>query len=189
MTRTDLINLLIKKYKLSSYLEIGVRDSENFNKINCKLKRSVDPNWPADYSMTSDRFFNSYRGFYYDIVFIDGLHTEEQVYKDVMNTLDMISPQFIIMHDCNPQTKWHTRPPEEYTDGEWNGTVYRAFIRLKRELPSWSCFVVDTDYGCGVLTMHDILDNKVFNNDWEYFDTNRVELLQLISVDNYLKLI
>lgn len=41
--RTDIINYIISKYGFQSYLELGVYDpKENFDKINIKLKHSVD---------------------------------------------------------------------------------------------------------------------------------------------------
>jgi len=41
--RTSIINHLISKYKLKNYLEIGVRDCRNFDKIKIQNKFGVDP--------------------------------------------------------------------------------------------------------------------------------------------------
>ena len=59
MTRTDIINTYIYKYNFKTYLEIGVRDGANFDKIKIKNKISVDPYWPATYKITSNNFFIS----------------------------------------------------------------------------------------------------------------------------------
>jgi len=59
MTRTDIINALIEKYDLKSYLEIGVREGNNFSAIKCAIKHSVDPNFKPTYKMTSNVFFAS----------------------------------------------------------------------------------------------------------------------------------
>lgn len=41
---TQILNALIEKYNLSSYLEIGVQNpAQNFDKINCDVKVGVDP--------------------------------------------------------------------------------------------------------------------------------------------------
>ncbi len=133
MKRYDLINLIINKYGLESYLEIGVHQKECFNKVECELKHCVDPNFPADYAMTSDEFFKSNDGVY-ELIFIDGLHTSEQTYTDIENAYNVLDCNgFIIVHDCNPQTEWHTRPVKNYKRGEeWNGGTYRGFIKYKQ---------------------------------------------------------
>lgn len=188
MTRTQLINLLIDKFELKSYLEIGVFDSGNFNKIKCDVKHSVDPNYPATFKMTSDEFFEIQPDDalnYYDVIFIDGMHTEDQAYRDLNHSWGWLADNgFIITHDCNPATEWTTRPPEEYKRGEiWNGTVYKGFIKFKQEYPELTCFTVDTDFGCGVITDRPLFKNKELT--WNYFDQNRKELLQLISVETF----
>ena len=102
MYRYDIINALIKKNKYKNYLEIGVRDNHCFNKIKIKDKSGVDPmkddwevssqeNWdpskvPVKFRMTSDEYFKKHNT-KYDIIFIDGLHENEQVYKDIQNSL------------------------------------------------------------------------------------------------------
>jgi len=198
-TRTDVINILFEKYNFQTYLEIGVRvPSDNFNKIKSTLKHSVDPN-PSNeytYNVTSDDFFENCVGDQkYDVIFIDGLHTEEQSYKDAINSIKHLNTDgFIIMHDCNPANEYLTRSHDEYlkTGGGWNGTIYKSFIRLKNELKDWSCFVVDENYGCGVLTKRKIFKNVQFNIgdiSWEYFDKNRKNILQLITFDEYEKII
>ena len=41
---TQLLNVLIKKHNLKSYLEIGVQNpANNFDKIECDSKVGVDP--------------------------------------------------------------------------------------------------------------------------------------------------
>jgi len=190
MTRTDIIQLLIDKYKLSTYLEIGVFNGENFNKIRCALKDSVDPNFEATYRTTSDKFFRYDVVENYEIIFIDGLHTAEQAYKDIWNAWVTCNPMFIVVHDCNPRTEWHTRPVEEYERGqEWNGTTYQGFIKFKEEHPELSCFTVDADYGCGIITEREMLQNVSCKKYYDYFDANRSALLQLIDVDSFRNLV
>src|SRR5687768_13438612 len=95
-TRTDLLNHLAERYDLQAYLEIGLQDgTQNFDKIKCHKKISVDPDPKAgaDYEMTSDEFFkyrmDDYEGtpFEFSLIFIDGMHTAEQVKKDFENAL------------------------------------------------------------------------------------------------------
>lgn len=202
MNRTNIINEIVKKYKFNSYLEIGVRDSrENFNLITTKIKDGVDPEpiTPVNFKMTSDEFFKNHIGNKkYDVVFVDGLHTEEQSYVDVINSINHLNDGgFIVMHDCNPPTEYHIRTYEEYlkTRGQWNGTVFKAFIKLKTELKDWNCFVVDEDFGCGILTKRklkkqfSLLNMFDKNITWEYFSKNKNNLLNLISYDEFLNIL
>jgi predicted O-methyltransferase YrrM len=110
--RTDVINYLISKYGYKKYLEIGVRKaSDNFNKIKCETRVGVDPKprGVCTHKMTSDDFFLQNKKMF-DIVFIDGLHIEEQVEKDIKNSLAILAANgTIVVHDCNPPTEWHQR--------------------------------------------------------------------------------
>jgi len=200
--RTTVINKLFEVYDFQSYLEIGVRvPAENFDKVSAELKHSVDPEpiGECTYITTSDNFFKNHVGNRrYDVIFIDGLHTAEQVYLDVMNSIKHLNyGGFIVMHDCNPPTEYHIRSYEEYlaTRGQWNGTVFREFIKLKEELKNWNCFVIDEDFGCGIITQKELrrifsqLKNIEENISWDYFNENRNELLDLISFEEYKTLI
>jgi hypothetical protein len=202
-TRAEIINTLFNRYGFQTYLEIGVQNPANtFNKINAKLKHSVDPaNLKNTYThnMTSDDFFQNYVGSQkYDVIFVDGLHTKEQAYIDVKNAIKCLNNNgFIVMHDCNPPTEFIARTYEEFLidgSGDWTGNVFKAFIRLKQELNNWSCFVVNEDWGCGILTQRNLIKDIVINYDldnlsWETFNKNRIELLQLISFDEYIKIL
>jgi len=199
MKRWEIIQTLIDLYDLRTYLEIGVFKGECFDKIEAEVKHSVDPEFPAIFKMTSDEFFEDNRyhkkiddpELTYDIIFIDGLHTAYQVYKDICNSLKILNPGgFIVVHDCNPATKWHARPPEEYKRGEeWNGTTYLGFIQFKEQNPDISCFTVDTDYGCGIITSLPLVKNTTWgaymSPSFEYFERNREQLLGLISVEQF----
>ena len=178
MKRWDIINVLINRYACESYLEIGVHNRECFDKVQCQYKRCVDPKFPADYYMTSDKFF-AINERVFDCVFVDGLHTDEQVYRDIEGAVRM-GARVIVVHDVNPETEWHTRPVKEYNRGEeWNGTTYRGFIRYKKKHPEHEIYTVDADYGCGV-----IIPGKD-EITWETFDTNRKNLLSLLSVGDF----
>jgi hypothetical protein len=205
-TRADIINHLINKKKYKSYLEVGTcHPDHNFNKINCIFKECIDPTPLADtitYKMTSDDAFKIIRqnNKKYDIIFIDGLHEKNQVDKDVYNSLMALNKGgTIVLHDCNPPTKLHSLPPDEFfkdptncikANGAWNGDVYRTIIELRTSQPNLYVCVVDTDWGCGIV--HEGTQ-KLYPKEkdiftYEYFDAHRKELLNLISVEDfYLK--
>lgn len=197
-TRTDILNTIVSKYKVKKYLEIGVRNpNENFNLISVVDKDGVDPEplIPCNYIMTSDEFFNSHVKEKYDLVFVDGLHTAQQSYLDVVNSMKHLNENgFIVMHDCNPPSEYHTRTYEEYlkTRGQWNGDVYKGFLKLKRDYPEWNAFVVDEDFGCAILTKRKLGKEfkKIVKNwdiSWNEFEKNRSELLELTNYEEFLK--
>jgi hypothetical protein len=199
-TRTDLLNFLAEKYNLQSYLEIGVQHPEqNFDKIKCDYKASVDPDPEAKamFCMTSDDYFKVIqKGTFvyalnkevypqFDLIFIDGLHTAEQVKKDFENALKILSPNgFIVLHDCNPEKEEHTIVPRPTERGHWNGDVYKFACELGYYYKKFN--TVDIDNGCGVWNNagQDILKDTDFPMDsFDSFNTYRKQLLNLISWD------
>lgn len=135
-TRTDVINYFIKYRNYRTYLEIGVDDGINFMNVDCSEKIGVDPSFaklhtsarPYCVRMTSDEFFNSIpTDQLFDIIFIDGDHTYEQVVKDIANSKKHLSVNgVIIMHDVyvfnEKQTVYNN-------DSVYMGTTYQAFIQ------------------------------------------------------------
>lgn len=215
-TRTDLLNHLAEKYNLQRYLEIGVQVPElNFDRIKCAYKVGVDPdpNAHATFCMISDKFFSAWapvvtidvstkdtaginEGYpelltsdrRFDLIFIDGLHTAEQVKKDFENALKILSPNgFIVLHDCNPLQEEHTIVPRPTARGHWNGDVYKFAANLLCKKVT-----VDIDNGCLVYrntddyAHFDFDKNFPYNNGWDYFNENRKELLNLITWDEFI---
>lgn len=191
MKRTDIINHLIKKNNYKRYLEIGVRDPEsNLNLIDVEHKDGVDPAGNCNFPITSDDFFEQLdENVTYDIIFIDGLHLDYQVEKDITNSLKHLSEGgTIVMHDCSPIKEEHQ--VEEYVVGTtWNGTTWKAYVKFRMTDENLSMVVVDTDHGVGVITKgkqtlypkSDVLDFKLLNE-------NRKEILNLITPEQFLNL-
>ena len=193
MQRWDVINDIMERYVLKSFLEIGTFNGECFNRIKCEHKACIDPNFDATYKMTSDKYFAIMPGpiAKWDVIFVDALHTAEQAYKDIVNSYKILnSGGFIIVHDCNPETEFHARPPEEYKIGEeWNGDVYKSFSIFKIQHPELSCFVIGEDYGVGIITSRPILKNINILSEWDYFDKNRDLLLQLTTAEKFINIL
>jgi hypothetical protein len=93
------------------YLEVGVRKGETFFGIDMPEKDAVAPvfafpeakrNQPGCrfFEITSDAFFSSKEARRdYDVVFLDGLHTFEQILRDFCATLSSVSERPIILLD------------------------------------------------------------------------------------------
>ncbi len=187
MLRTEIINRLIQKNNYKSYLEIGIGSGLNFKNIRCSVKRGVDPSVKTNFNMTSDEFFSSNKN-KYDIVFIDGLHIFEQVYKDILNALNILNENgTIIVHDCNPNQEWTQL--RQSNDVMWHGDVWKAILKLRLSNQYIKLFTIDTDQGCCIITKgeQELLPNKYENYTYNFFEKNKKQILNLITIDDFLK--
>jgi hypothetical protein len=191
MTRTDIINKLIKKNNYKTYLEIGVNTPNqpgyNWINVDVQLKHGVDPNVDTTYKVTSDVFFEKYIPHKYDLIFVDGLHTFEQSYKDIINSLAFLNENgTIVVHDCNPINEISQRPIRE--SNEWNGDVWKSILKLRLENKDLQIYTVDTDYGCSVIKKgrQDLLKPENNMYDYFYFEKNKNKILNLISVNEFI---
>ena len=187
-SRTAIINWLIAEQGYRSYLEIGVGDGGNFAAVQCAEKESVDPKGDgyagaeATHELTSDEFFaRNQRG--YDLIFIDGLHHAEVVYRDMVNALAALNPGgMIVCHDMNPQTEEMQAVPRQVR--EWTGDCWRAWLKLRAEREDLCMVVADIDYGVGVIfpsgvCRADRFDGDVDGIDFKAFRKNRDRWLPL----------
>jgi hypothetical protein len=193
-TRTHLLNRIIATHRYRNYLEIGVRDPrQNFDRIRAPgIKHGVDPVplAPITHPMTSDAFFAQSAG-WYDLVFIDGMHLAEQVEKDVVNALAHLNDNgTIVLHDCNPLTA--DAQTEDY-DGHkhWNGTVWKAWVKLRAQRDDLAMVVVDIDEGCGVIRRgHQqriaLARSEYAAIEYEWLARDRAHILNLVSVEDFL---
>lgn len=186
--RTDIINRLIETHRYTTYLEIGVHDrSLNLHNVQCEHITCVDPNPQAraDHVMTSDAFFamNTRR---FDIVFIDGLHHSDQVYRDVVHALQCLNEGgTIVCHDLNPVAESEQRRTPPAT-GPWTGDCWKAWVQLRTERDDLEMCVVNTDYGCGIIRRGAQPRLAISGAmDWAGFRRHRHEWLNLISVEAF----
>lgn len=209
MKRTDIINKLIEKNKFNTYLEIGLDNPKgNFIFINCQDKESCDPFFVEDhnkydvtfsndlpeyiknsltYRMTSDELFEKLDK-KYDIIFIDGLHTEEQCGKDIINSLKHLNRGgYILVHDCLPPDENHQKVPR--IQGAWNGDVWKCIPELEKQLIEYE--TIDTDYGCCLIKYNENYENLNYldksNYCWKDFVENRNKLMHVITVKEFIE--
>jgi Methyltransferase domain len=169
------------------YLEIGVSNGVSFRCIAADEKIAVDPALRlsarsrklADakahathyFETTSNAFFASQTAFLaqrgIDVALIDGLHSYEQVVRDVENTLRYLRDDgVIVLHDCNPATASIGFPATSYDDFlahkrwrrllsriflPWSGDVWKAIVHLRSTRDDLQIAVLKSDFGIGVI--------------------------------------
>lgn len=159
LKRWDLINAVLPRG--GAFLEIGAQAGVVASRVReDAVKWGVDPaphqGAPTRYQRffrgTSDEFFAQLRDDErVDVVFIDGLHHAEQVYRDVVNSLRFLSEGgTIVLHDCYPPSQEAQQVPRDGA-AVWTGDCWKAIVKLRREHPELLCFVVDADFGLGVV--------------------------------------
>ena len=147
-SRVKIIQQIIDELKFEDYLEIGCDRNENFSNINIKNKIGVDPIRGGTLRMTSDEFFKNNKLFF-DLIFLDGLHTYEQTIKDIYNSLNHLKKNgLIVIHDCLPKKIWNQIVPRMY--GHWNGDVWKAIVhaRTYENADTYTCIA---DHGLGIV--------------------------------------
>jgi hypothetical protein len=163
------------------YLEIGVSRGQAFQRISADVKIAVDPAFRLTertrelanakgrvtqyFETTSDAFFENETVLLeqhpVDVALIDGLHTYEQVVRDVENTVRYLKDDGVIfLHDCNPPFELAGRRADSWDEfmakqsgplkiGIWNGDVWKAIVQLRSTRPDLMVGVLKCDQGVG----------------------------------------
>src|SRR5262249_24359233 len=145
------------------YLEIGCAGNDCFDAVIARNKVGVDPESGGTHRLTSDQFFLECGGRKFDIIFIDGLHTYEQVRRDVINSLRHISVGgWIVLHDMFPRNWLEEHVPRIFFSRSmyrgflprisdvWVGDVWKLGFELARS-PDIDFKILKIDQGVGVL--------------------------------------
>lgn len=199
MLRFEILNEIAARIGARRYLEIGVQDGVAFRAVAVRTKVGVDPEprSAATVHATSDEYFAALpAGARFDLVFVDGLHTADQVAIDIHNAMRHLSKRgAIVVHDCNPPNEhWATRTGSPLAPG-WCGDVYRGWVRSRIAHPNWFHAVVDTDLGCGVITRggpHAVpvpAPREVEPSTWREFEADRGGWLNTITVEQFRALV
>jgi SAM-dependent methyltransferase len=179
MKRWDIINRFISEFGYEDYLEIGLQSGMCRDNVNVKNKTTVDPDSRSNnptHLMTSDEFFLQNEKTF-DIIFIDGLHHGDQVYKDILNALEVLKPNgTILCHDMLPDSDLTQRVPRETEI--WTGNCWQAWAKLKATRDDLSMFILETDWGVGVIRkgvqiIQPSLDTDFSNMDWDFYQKHK----------------
>ena len=176
-----LINTLAKKISAKTYLEIGIRSGETFFNVDLPHKTAVDPKFlfkvedhhdPRSFFFpdTSDTFFSNFpelqknefyktteTNFTFDIIYIDGLHTFKQSYRDFLHSIPYSHDKTIwIFDDTIPWDPFSAHPNQNIslkyralfnvTGHPWHGDVYKTIFAI-HELHLNFSYATHIDYG------------------------------------------
>ena len=185
--RWDLIEYLIKKNNYKNYLEIGCDKNQLFSKVNINNKIGVDPVSGGNVRKTSDDFFKENKS-NFDIVFIDGLHTYEQVKKDILNSVNcLLDEGIILVHDCMPDSLGKQAVPRYKM--QWNGDVWKAIVDLRQQ-ENLEIYTCEIDQGIGIITKKKNtsilkLDKPINKLKFKDYFNNYKEYMRVISLEKF----
>jgi hypothetical protein len=149
--RVAVVNLLLSKFTNPAYLEIGCASNALFNSVPALNKVGVDPVSGGTERKTSDEFFRQNKS-KFDVVFIDGLHTYEQVRKDVINSIKCLKHNgWVAIHDMLPRD-WTEQHIPVVTREVWSGDVWKVGFELS-QTDGIDFKILKIDYGVGVFRM------------------------------------
>lgn len=179
--RIALLNMLARDLEAPKYLEIGCHTNSLFDSLYFKNKTGVDPLRGGTIRCTSDQFFSQNLE-NFNLIFIDGLHTYDQVRKDVINSLRCLSsPGWIALHDMLPG-HWIEAHVPRLNDGNWTGDVWKLAFEL-HNMPGIDFRIVEIDNGVGVIrktssTNEDnfFSSNRIDSEKYTYFADNKSQL-------------
>lgn len=151
--RIAVVNQLVSNYSDPNYLEIGCAANTLFDSLPVRRKTGVDPFFGGSVRKTSDKFFadNTER---FDVVFIDGLHTHEQVRRDIINSLLVVNKGgWIALHDMLPRN-WVEQHIPFLGMGPWTGDVWKVAFELA-DTEGIEFKILKIDHGVGVVRLVD----------------------------------
>ncbi|MCA9080250.1 MAG: class I SAM-dependent methyltransferase [Planctomycetaceae bacterium] len=222
MNRIQVLQSLLDRQIAPAYLEIGVETGYVLLALKAGRKFAVDPAFKIPwyrklrahfdhrsnrhieyFEMPSDEFFLKHSDRLsdgLDVVFVDGLHTHEQAYRDVVNALPYLKPHgVIVMHDCLPPhaaAALRADSPQAAEaqghpgwTGEWTGDVYKTVMQLRACHDDLEVFTLDCDYGLGVVARGASTQRLEMSLDeiqqltYEQFLTRRSDYLNLKEPD------
>jgi hypothetical protein len=157
--------------KGARYLEIGVETGHTFFEVMAAHKTAVDPYFQFDlevaqasdpsihyHQVPSDEFFKSKeKNLKYDLIFLDGLHTWDQTYRDFCNAILATHDHSVIMIDdifpcdvfsCN-RDQFEGTMMRQFMTGDssnaWHGDTYKIIPLIQMFFPSLNYCTIISD--------------------------------------------
>lgn len=187
---SERINAIGSLVGAKRYLEVGVWRGETFRRVNIHYKCGVDPRPLFDlgdlslphrfYTMPSDSFFINENEETFDVIFLDGLHTFEQTFRDFVNSLtfshdktvwiidDTVPSDFCsAMADASRASRIRSLTNDKSL--AWHGDVFKLLFTIHDFFPK---FDYRTVIGRGNPQTILVKSNrKMFSPRWNSFET------------------
>lgn len=149
--RIALVNLLVSGKENCAYLEIGCATNDLYDSVSALNKVGVDPQNGGNVRRTSDDFFHANES-YFDVIFIDGLHTYDQIRRDIISSIKFLKAGgWIAFHDMLPRN-WMEQNVPYLGDGPWTGDVWKVAFELS-QTAGLDFRILKIDSGVGVLRL------------------------------------
>ena len=160
--RHERLNALARVIYASKYLEIGVAEGVTFLRVDVPYKVAVDPRFKLDtrahagpgtvfHEVTSDLFFSDLAAAHssFDLIFLDGLHTFEQTFRDFRSSLKYSNTKTVwLIDDTDPTGALAACPSLTFTvwarrifrikDLDWMGDVFKVVFAIHDLFPELS---------------------------------------------------
>ncbi|HUK08675.1 MAG TPA: class I SAM-dependent methyltransferase [Stellaceae bacterium] len=167
MRKYDIINELIRRRGLRSYLEICTPTTGgSFSEVERGTLVRRDRlmyRCPRDFADGDTITFRSTTediagivdqvrrsGLRYDLIFVDAWHTLPCAARDLDAALSLLTDDgFLVVHDCSPPNV--NMATSEHSGACWHGVTYAAFLDLVAAHPELGYYTVDADVGCGII--------------------------------------
>lgn len=141
------------------YLEIGLGSGSTLENVQADIRWGVDPRPRCDLHRlppgvqltvsTSDDFFRTMRPHtcVFDVIYLDGLHTFRQTYRDLLNSFQLSPNAMVLMDDVIPvdevsaipdyrlAVEAHGRLGLSRDATIWHGDVFRVLLCLRSSHP------------------------------------------------------
>ncbi len=224
-----IVNLLGRRFGFESYLELATPSTGRFYaQVDRDYFKSVarmmyvtpfalDDGLPVDFRSPDEDIsgvLEEFRasGRRVDISLVDGWHTYQDAYRDLVQFFDLLSDGgVLVVHDCMPESR--EGASARFRLGNWWVQSYKAFLDFVLRTPSLDYFTLDCDHGCGM-----IIKNRQFDavlgqeaaEGWlpsrptadlvarwfesgadadlayDFFEARRSELLRLVPAERFL---
>ncbi|WP_323785561.1 class I SAM-dependent methyltransferase [Thalassovita sp.] len=159
---------------MKSASKAGSGAGVTFFALKAAGKVAVDPGFRFDpiaraeptaqfFAMTSDEWFaqTPVRPMF-EVIYIDGLHTQEQTLRDLLNATERLVPDGVIIIDdvipSNPEAAlpdqaacYEIRDQQGNPSRAWMGDVFRLLYFIETFMQSWTFEVVSENHGQAVL--------------------------------------
>lgn len=160
--RHERLNALARINSASKYLEVGVERGATFARVNVPYKVGVDPKFEFDvreyadgqtvfHEVTSDCFFSGLAPAHgpFDLIYLDGLHTFDQTFRDFCASLRYSHAATIWLLDDTHPSGWLAAIPNlpvarrlnwllGRENADWMGDVFKVVFAIHDFFPQFT---------------------------------------------------